>query len=128
MKKFLLFAFAFLLTVFNSGCVADKLPAEDIEVLEKHADIIKILRSPEFLPNSKEKYQAAKELIKYVDLHFIRETGTVNQLFYYRDAAIDSPGANDPIFTFTYQYADKLLRIRFFTYQMFVTRVEITEK
>jgi hypothetical protein len=123
-----LFAFAFLLTVFNSGCVADKLPAEDIEVLEKHADIIKILRSPEFLPNSKEKYQAAKELIKYVDLHFIRETGTVNQLFYYRDASVDAPGSDNPVFTFTYQHGNDLLRIRFFTFRMFVTRVEITEK
>jgi hypothetical protein len=127
MKKFLYLAILPLL-LFAAGCATNKLPSEDIEVFEKHADILKVLRSPKILPNSKEKYEAAKQLIKNVDLHYTRETATINKLFYYRDASVDAPGSDNPVFTFTYQHGNDLLRIRFFTFRMFVTRVEITEK
>ncbi len=128
MKKNFLTAFSALFLLLVCGCATSRLPSEDIEVLSKHADIISVLRSPELLPNSREKYEAAKELVKKVDLHFTRETATVDKLFFHRDAAVDNPGSDDPTFTFTYQWKDHVLRIRFFTFKMFVTRVEITEK
>ena len=110
-----------------AGC-ATKLPSEDIEVLSEYSDIIRVLRDPKLTPNSKEKYEAACKLVDKVDLYFTRETGTVNKLFYYRDAYVDKANSDTPVFTFSYTWRGNLLRIRFFTYKMFVTRVEITRK
>ncbi|MBE6355632.1 MAG: hypothetical protein E7058_00785 [Lentisphaerae bacterium] len=130
MKKIPNVCFLLISALIFAGCStvsSNRLPAEDIEVFEKHNDIISILRNPKISPNSKEKYEAAKELIKHVDLHFTRETKTVDQIFHYRDAAADGLHTETPVFTFTYRYANDFIRIRFFTCRMFVTRVEITE-
>ncbi len=129
MKKFLFLFSAVSAVLLFSGCATtgEKLPSEDLEVFEKHADIIKILRNPKIPPNSKEKYEAAKELTKHVDLYYTRETATVDKLFYYGDADVDSLETENPTFTFMYQYQDKFIRFRFFTYRMFILRVEIRE-
>ena len=127
MKKFLSWILFVSLSLFCAGCATEKLPSEDLEVFEKHADIIAVLKNPGIPPNSQEKYEAAKKLIKYVDLHYTRETATVNKLFHYGDAVVDAPNAKDPVFTFNYQYRNKYVRIRFFTCLMFITRVEIKE-
>ena len=128
MKNRFFFMLALGAVFLLCGCATEKLPSEDIEVLTKYADIIKVLRSPTLRPNTREKYEAAKKLIEHVDLYYTRETGTVNKLFYYRDAMIDAPGSDNPVFTFIYEWQDRSLRIRFFTFRMFVTRVEIVEK
>ena len=129
MKKLLLTACTALAVFCISGCVSiEKLPSEDIEVLDKYADTIAILRNEKLLPNSKEKYDAARYLVRHVDLHFTRETKTINNLFYYRDAMVDGLNTETPVFTFRYQYLDNQIIIRFFTCRMFVTRVEISEK
>ncbi|MBE6365986.1 MAG: hypothetical protein E7053_09630 [Lentisphaerae bacterium] len=128
MKILIKFAFMSFLLMLVSGCVTDnRLPSEDIEVLEKHADLIRILKDPQISPNSREKYEAAMELIRHVDLTYTRETATVDKLFYYRDAQIDGIDTDTAIFTFTYRYGNDYIRFRFFTCRMFVTRVEIKE-
>ena len=130
MKQLLIFsllcAFAFILP----GCrsVDNRLPAEDIEIFARYPELISILKNPRIPPNSKEKYDAAKEFIKKVDLHFTRETATINKFFNHRDAQIGGLNTETPVFTFNYQYLNKSLQIRFFTYRMFVTRIEIKEK
>ena len=127
MKKFLSL-FALLSLFFISGCIsAGKLPSEDLEALDKCEDIIKILRNPSIPANSKEKYEAAKELNERIDLHFTRETATVDKFFYHRDGFVDGLTTETPVFTFLYQYGDKFIRFRFFTCRMFITRVEIRE-
>ena len=113
---------------FVSGCTTVKLPSEDIEVLEKHRDIIAILKSDKFPADSKEKYEAAKELISKVDLYYTRELKTVNALFNYKDMLVDGKDRDNPVFSFNYRYRDNYVRIRFFSHKMFVTRIEITEK
>ena len=129
MKHFFISAVLFAAILAFSGCAKpERLPAEDIEVLQKHADVIAILRNPKISPNSREKYEAAKELVRLIDLHFVRETSTVNKLFYHKDASADGLNTETPVFSFTYQYRDNFIRIRFFTCRMFVTRVEILEK
>lgn len=130
MKAFFSILLTGVLALTFAGCStvsSNRLPSEDIEVFEKYGDIIAILRNPKISPNSKEKYNAARELIKKVDLHFTRETKTVDKLFYYRDAAADGLHTETPVFTFTYRYGNDFIRFRFFTCRMFVTRVEITE-
>ena len=127
-KKFLKLIFPAIIALTVSGCMSDRLPSEDIRVLSDYADIIAVLKNPKIPRNSKEKYEAAKKLIRNVDLHFTRETATVDKLLYHRDAAISSPGSDDPVFTFLYEYKGSFVRLRFFTYKMFVTRVEIVEE
>ena len=130
MKKLLNAAALVSVMLLLSGCftVSEKLPSEDIEVLSKYSDTISILRNSKISPDSEEKYEAARYLIRHVDLHFTRETKTVNNLFYHRDAQVDGLHTETPTFTFLYQYRNNYVRIRFFTCRMFVTRVEITEK
>ena len=128
MKK-TIFCFAFFaVLLFLSGCATEKLPSEDLEVPVLYADIIKVLKNPDLKPNSKEKYDAARALLKKVDLSFTRETKTINELFYHRDALIDLPNSKDRTISFNYQYKDKYVRIQFKTYQNFVVRTIITEK
>ena len=40
---------------------------------------------------------------------------------------VDAPGSDNPVFTFSYMYGNDVLRIRFFTFNKFITRVEIVE-
>ena len=130
MKSFFkIFIAGTLLSIASCRSISEdnRLPSEDIEVLEKYSDIISILRNPKLSRNSREKYEAAKDLIRRVDLHYTRETKTVDQLFFYRDADVDGLHTETPVFTFNYQYGDDFVRIRFFTCRMFITRVEITE-
>lgn len=124
----LLCAFSALLLIFNSGCATEMLPSEDIEVFEKHKDIIEVLKSNKFSADSKEKYEAARKLIRVVDLYYTRELKTVNALFNYRDMLVDDKDQDSPVYSFNYRYGDNYVRIRFFSHKMFVVRVEITEK
>ena len=112
----------------SAGCVTEKLPSEDIEVFTLHKDIIDVLKSDKYSADSKEKYEAARKLIRTIDLYYTRELKTVNAIFNYRDMLIDGTNADNPVFSFNYRYGDKSVRIRFFSHKMFVTRVEITEK
>ena len=128
MKKVFSIFFTFLTIFFISGCVSERLPSEDLEVLEKHADLISILKNPNYRSNSKEKYEAIKKFIKVVDLSFTRETKTVNELFYHGDAIIDMPNAESRNITFNYQYGNRFVRITFYTFRYFVLRVNIQEQ
>ena len=121
----LLFTAMLLLT---SGCATQKLPSEDIEIFTKHRDIISVLKSDRFSADSKEKYEAAKELVKHIDFSFTRELKTVNEIFNYRDMLVDNQRRDNPIYTFNYRYGDRFVRIRFFSHRMFVVRTEITQK
>ena len=121
-------AFSVLLLVSGSGCATEVLPSEDIEIFEKHKDIIGILKSSKYSADSKEKYEAAKKLIKVIDLYYTRELKTVNELFNYRDMLVDDKDPDSPVYSFNYRYGDSYVRIRFFSHKMFVVRVEITEK
>ena len=110
------------------GCATDKMPSEDIEIFTKHKEIIDVLKSNRYSVYSKEKYEAAKKLIKVVDFSFTRELKTVNEIFNYRDMLVDDQRHDSPIYTFNYRYGDNYVRIRFFSHRMFVVRTEVTEK
>ena len=88
-----------------SGCAtAEKLPAEDLEVPQFYGDLIAVLQNPKLPPNSKEKYEAAKELITKVDFTLARELKTLNTIFYHGDAIIDTPDQPDRTISFYYPY------------------------
>ena len=92
------------------------------------SEMIKVLKDPNLRPNSKEKYEAAKELIRHVDFEFTREVKTLNEIFYYRDALIDTPAHEDRTITFYYPYEGHYVRLTFYTYKNAVLRVRIDEK
>lgn len=123
-----LLALLFAALLLSSGCATQKLPSEDIEIFTKHRDIISVLKSDRFSADSKEKYEAAKELVKHIDFSFTRELKTVNEIFNYRDMLVDNQRRDNPIYTFNYRYGDRFVRIRFFSHRMFVVRTEITQK
>ena len=126
MKRYFFPAAAVL--VLLAGCATERLPSEDLEVPVVCADIIKVLKDPSIGANSRQKYEAAKSLVKKVDLTFTRETATLNEIFYHKDALIDFPDLPDRTITFNYQYRDNYIRFQFRTFRNFVTRVDITEK
>lgn len=123
-----LWALLFAALLLSSGCATQKLPSEDIEIFTKYRDIISVLKSDRFSADSKEKYEAAKELVKHIDFSFTRELKTVNEIFNYRDMLVDNQRRDNPIYTFNYRYGDRFVRIRFFSHRMFVVRTEITQK
>ena len=128
MSRTLFFAVSAAVMLVLSGCTAERLPAEDLEVPVVCADIIKVLQDPSLAPNSRQKYDAARALVKKVDLTFTRETKTINEIFFHRDAMIDFPDRPDRTITFNYQYRDSYIRFQFRTYRNFVLRVDISEK
>ena len=123
----LLSVFGVCLVFVGCGSV-EKLPAEDLEVPQFYGDLIKVLKDPNLRPNSKEKYEAAKELIRHVDFEFTREVKTLNEIFYYRDAIIDTPDQADRTITFYYPYGGHSVRLTFYTYKNAVLRVKVDEK
>ena len=128
MKKLLSLFACFAAVLWLTGCVAERLPSEDLEVPVVCADLIRVLKDPTLSPSSKQKYDAAKELVKRIDLTFTRETKTINDIFYFKDALIDFPHLPDRTITFNYQYKDHYIRFQFLTFRNFVTKVDITEK
>ena len=131
MKKFsvlILFAGLFLF----SGCRStdNRMSSEDIEVPKKYHDIIAILKDNRLSSNSREKYEAVKDLLEVVDLSYTRELKTVNELFYHGDArlvpASSSNGTDEYLFNF--QYKNNYVRLRFVAYKMCVLKVVIEQK
>ena len=121
--------FVLFLVAAIAGCGGvERLPAEDLEVQQFYGDLIKVLKDPKLPPNSKEKYEAAKELIRHVDFEFTREVKTLNEIFYYRDALIDTPTHEDRTITFYYPYEGHFVRLTFYTYKNAVLRVRVDEK
>ncbi len=105
-----------------------RLPAEDIEIFDLYPREIAVMKDPTLPPNSKEKYETIKYLIRKIDFKMTRETKTLNDLLFYGDALIDSPEAMERTITFNYQYGDNYVRLEFRTYGPFVFRVDITDK
>ena len=129
MRKFLLLTSCVLMLTAICGCAGDfRLPSEDIEIPSLYSEEISVLRNPSISPMSHEKYLAAKSLIRKVDFSFTRETKTLNDLFYYGDAAVDNPRAQDRIITFNYQYGNSYVRFVFHVSRNFVLRTEVIEK
>ena len=120
MQTFLLAAFAALLF---AGCSTERLPSEDLEVLQFYQKEIAVLKNPKILPNSKEKYEAAKSLVEKVDFTFTRETKTLNDIFYFGDAIVSSDAADRTI-AFNFQYGNKYVRLMFYCYDRFIFKVE----
>ena len=125
--KFFMLTLLFCGTMMLCGCqnIDNRMPSEDIEVPVKYSDIITILKDPHLSANSKEKYEAAKDLIKVVDLTFTREIKTVNDLFYHGDAAIDSPHSEERTVMFNFQYQNEYVRLMFVTLRNFVLRTSV---
>ena len=114
--------------LFAAGCVTEKLPVEDILVLERYKNEIATLKSPKIPPNSKEKYEAARTLLDNVDFSFIRSVQTLDDIFSSVDAKVDRPNSMSQTLIFYYQYQNKSIRFLFFRYGDVVTRVEIIEE
>ena len=127
MSRFLLLLCAASVLLL-AGCASERLPSEDIEAPRLYSGLIRILKDPELKPNSREKYEAVKALMKKVDFTFTRETKTINEYFSPADALIDLPDVVDRRITFNFQYRDHYIRLIFFTYLNFVVRVDIIEK
>ena len=128
-RRFLLPIFMLCLCAVFTGCGSvEKLPAEDLEVPQFYGDLIKVLKNPNLRPNTKDKYEAAKELIRHVDFEFTREVKTLNEIFYHGDALIDTPTHADRTITFYYPYGGHFVRLTFYTYKNAVLRVKVDEK
>ena len=127
-RRWSYFAAAALLALLCGCATEEKLPAEDLEVPLLYGDLIKVLQDPTIKPNSKEKYEAAKELITKVDFTLARELKTLNTIFYHGDALIDTPDQPDRTVIFYYPYNGHYVRLTFYTYQTLVLRAKIDEK
>ena len=118
-----------LLLVLSAGCATEeKLPAEDLEVPQLCGELIRVLQDPKLPPNSREKYEAAKQIIGKVDFSLTRELNTLNWIFYHGDALIDTPDQPDRTIIFYYPWNGHYVRLTFYTYKTWVLRVKVDEK
>lgn len=122
-------AFTVFTVLLFSGCGSlfsdsERLPAEDLEVLQFYQREIAILKNPQIPANSKEKYEAAKSLVKKVDFTCTRETKTLNDIFFFGDAIVSSESESDRTITFNFQYGNHYVRLMFYCYDRFVFKVE----
>ena len=111
-----------------AGCVTEKIPAEDLDVLTVCRREIATLQSPEISPNSKLKYDAAKSLLDKVDFSYIRRVETLDAIFSSVDAQVDKPNSRSQVLSFYYQYGNRSIRFVFSRYNNIVTRFEVIEK
>jgi len=129
LSRLLLLTALTVFALFFSGCASNEvLASEDIEVPILYKDLIDVLKDPNVRPNSKEKFEAINELIKHVDFTLTRETKTLDDLLSYRDAIMEDLGNGNRTLTFNYQYGDHYTRLRFFAYNIFIYRVNITRE
>ncbi len=101
------------LLVLISGC-STKITSEDIEIKKRFAKELAVLHSNKYLPNSKEKYEAARKLYEEVDFSFTRSVETLDLIFTTIDARVDKYDMADQRISFTYQYGDKFVRFIFY--------------
>ena len=126
-KLFSITAAVFLVSLF-AGCMTERLPAEDLEVLTVCRQEIATLQSPEISANSRAKYEAAKSLLKKVDFSYIRRVETLDAIFSSVDARVDNPSSRSQTLIFYYQYQNSSIRFIFHRYNNIVTRFEVIEK
>ncbi|MBP5530910.1 MAG: hypothetical protein J6Y54_02625 [Lentisphaeria bacterium] len=120
---------ALLVLVPSFGCASEeKLPAEDLEVMQFYDQEIKTLQNPKLPPNSREKYEAAKVLAEKVDFTLLRELNTMNAIFYHGDAMIDTPDQPDRSIAFYYPFEGHYVRFIFHTYKTWVLRAQVDVK
>lgn len=128
MKKITGFLAVGLAVLFLAGCATKRLPSEDLEVAVLYPEEIAILKNPSISPNSQEKYDAIKRLIKKVDFTFTREAKTINDLLYFGDGVSNATGRPDRVITFNYQYGDHYVRLEFALHETLVLRADVIEK
>ena len=83
-----------------AGCVAEKLPAEDLDVLTVCKPEIDVLQSRAYSANSKEKYLAARSLLRKVDFNYTRRVETLDAIFSALDARVDNPNSREQVLNF----------------------------
>ena len=127
MKKHLLVLIAGTL-LLAAGCVAEKLPSEDLDVLTVCKPEIEVLQSKAYPANSKEKFLAARSLLRKVDFSYTRRVETLDAIFSSLDAHVDKPNARDQVLNFYYQYQNRSIRFVFHRHDNVVTRFEVVEK
>lgn len=121
--------FAVAVLICGFGCATEEmLPAEDLEVRQFYGHLINVLQDPKLPPNSREKYEAAKELVSKVDFTMTREVKTIDSIFYHGDAMIDTPDQPDRTIIFYYPYEGHYVRLTFYTYTTWVLRVKVDRK
>ena len=128
MRKHLFVLFAGLALFFAAGCAAERLPSEDLEVLTVCKPEIDVLHSRAYPSNSKEKYLAARSLLRKVDFSYTRRVETLDAIFSSLDARVDRPDAIEQELNFYYQYQDRSIRFVFRRYKNNVTKFEVIEK
>ena len=120
---------ALVVLASSFGCASEeKLPAEDLEVLQVYEKEIKVLQDPKIPRNSREKYEAAKVLADNVDFTLLRELNTMNAIFYHGDAMIDTPEQPDRSIAFYYPCEGHHVRFIFHTYGTWVLRAKVDQK
>ena len=117
-----------LLTVLLSGCATAKLSSEDIEVMTRFSREIAVLHDPSLPPNSREKYEAAKTLVDYVDFSFTTDVSVLDQIFSSVDARVDQRNTSNQVLMFYYQYQDRSIRFLFYRFKNTIVRVEVIER
>jgi hypothetical protein len=115
------------LGIVLSGCTTTKLPAGDIEVLQKYKTEIDILRNPKIRANTEIKYDAAKVIFANVDFSYARDYKELEQIFGFSDVVGKTLYGGKKSLVFKYSWKDRVIEGNFFFTGHSITGCKIKE-
>ena len=128
MKQIIISCCCFLsLALVISGCATQKLPAGDIEVMQKYRTEVEILRDPKIKANTKIKFEAAKVIVDNVDFSYARSWHDLEEIFGFNDVVGKTRYGGKKSLVFKYSWQDQVIEVNVFFSGHSVTRVNVKE-
>jgi hypothetical protein len=115
------------LSLIAVGCSSTKLPAGDVEVLQRYRTEIEILKDPKIKPNTKLKYDAAKVIFANVDFSYARTYKDVQEIFSFNDVVGKTLYGGKKSLVFKYSWEDKVIEGNFFFIGTTITGCKVNE-
>lgn len=107
------------------GCQTKKLPAGDVEILQRYKTEISILHDSKIKANTEIKYKAAKTILDNVDFSYARSYKDLEQIFGFTDVDKKIMYGGKKALVFKYSWKDKVVEAAFYFSGYSITGVKI---
>ncbi len=109
------------------GCQTRKLPAGDVEIMQKYRTEIAILHDPKIKANTEIKYNAAKIILDNVDFSYARNYKDLEQIFGFTDVDTKILYGGQKALVFKYSWENKVIEATFHFSGYSITGVKIKD-
>lgn len=109
------------------GCQTKKLPAGDVEIIQKYRTEIAILKDPQIKANTEIKYKAAKTILDNVDFTYARNYKDLEQIFGFTDVDTKVLYGGQKALVYKYSWEEKVIEATFHFSGYSITGVKIKD-